>query len=200
MIDVEKLLVNKHERTICRVPQLQVARGERVSIVGANGSGKTTLLRVLAGLERKFEGNCLVEASWKDCVYVHQSPYLFRGTVLFNVMYGMQQRGTSRSECCGMALHWLQLFGLHDMAQDRITHLSGGERRRVALARAMILQPRLLLLDEPLNEMDSDGVASVVAAFDALKDSTIVVTSPTDLPSSLTSRNHRLETSSSVQC
>ena len=158
-----------------------------------NGSGKTTLLRVMSGLEADFDGVCHVEASWKDRIYVHQSPYLFRGTVLFNVTYGLCQRGPGRAECNRLALHWLRRFGLHEMASDRVAHLSGGERRRIALLRAMILRPRLLLLDEPMADMDEKGAAAVAAALDELKETTVVVASPTTLSHGFTSRDYRLQ-------
>lgn len=194
MIDIHGLCVNKNGRTICSVSELEIASGERVAILGPNGSGKTTLLRVLSGLEKDYEGSCSVDASWRDCVYVHQSPYLFSGTALFNVTYGLRERGTNRAECERLALHWLQRLGVGKLSGSRVTHLSGGERRRVALARAMILRPRLLLLDEPLADMDEDGAAAVSAALDELQGSTILVASPTILPDGPTSRDYQLET------
>jgi len=191
MIDINDLRVNKNGRTICSVSELQIAPGERVAIRGPNGSGKTTLLRVLSRLEVNYQGTCSVDASWRDCVYVHQSPYLFRGTVLFNVTYGLCERGKNRAECKQLALSWLRRLGVENLSETRVTHLSGGELRRVALARAMILRPRLLLLDEPLADMDADGGAAVCAALDELKESTILVASPTTLPNGLTSRDYQ---------
>ena len=134
-----------------------------------------------------------MDASWKDRTYVHQSPYLFRGTVLFNATYGLRSRGACRAECNRLALQWLERFGLHGIASNDVTHLSGGERRRIALLRAMIMRPLLLLLDEPLAEMDEDGTACVSAALDDLKETTTVVASPTTLLNGLTSREFRLQ-------
>lgn len=194
MIDINELRVNKNGRTICAVSQLLIKQGERVAILGSNGSGKTTFLRVLAGLETEYEGRCLVGASSKDRVYVHQSPYLFRGTVLFNATYGLRQRGMSKADSERLALDWLKRMGVDQLSGSRIAHLSGGERRRVALARAMVLKPRLLLLDEPLADMDAEGTAAVAAAFDELKECTILVASPTPLPDGLAEREFYLET------
>jgi len=193
MIEINELRVNKNARTICAVSELEIASGERVAILGPNGSGKTTLLRVLSGLEANYQGSCTVGASWRDCVYVHQSPYMFRGTVLFNVTYGLRNRETNRAERQRLALHWLERLGVGHLFGSRATHLSGGETRRVALARAMILRPRLLLLDEPLADMDEAGAAAVSAALDELRDSTILIASPTVLPHGLTSRTYLLE-------
>ena len=193
MIDIHGLRVSKHGRTICAVQDLRIGCGERVSITGTNGSGKSTLLRVMSGLEVDFSGNCRVDASWQDCVYVHQTPYLFRGTVLSNVTYGLRQRGISRAERHRSAVPWLQRFGLDEIASSRVTHLSGGESRRIALLRAMILRPRLLLLDEPLADLDQPGTATICAALDDLEGTTVVVASPTTLPHGFVSRNYQLK-------
>ena len=184
MIAIKDLCVIKNGRTICAVSELTVAPGERVAMLGKNGSGKSTLLRVLSGLESEYQGCLAVGAPRSDRVYVHQSPYLFRGSVTFNVAYGLRARGVNRVESARLSLHWLQRLGLGSLAESRVTHLSGGERRRVALARAMILQPRLLLLDEPLADLDGDGVAAVMAAFDEMQDCTVLIASPTVLPQS----------------
>ena len=192
MIDIRGLRVDRDGRTICSVPELKIAPGERVAILGNNGSGKTTLLRVLCGLERNYAGHLSVNASLKDRVYVHQAPYLFRGTVLFNVSYGLRQRGTNRADCERLALQWLERLGIANLSRSRVPRLSGGERRRVALARAMILRPRLLLLDEPLADVDREGSAAVLTALDELQESTILVASPTALFSGVTSREYRI--------
>ena len=194
MIDICKLRVLKNNKTICSVSKLAIAPGERVAILGSNGSGKTTLLRLLSGLEVEYHGRCAVEASMKERVYVHQSAFLFHGTVLFNVIYGLHVRKVSRVESEKLALLWLERLGLRRLAGNRVAHLSGGERRRVALARAMILQPRLLLLDEPLADMDEDGIAAISTALEELHGSTILITSPTILPKGLTSRDCQLNT------
>ncbi len=193
MITIRNLEVVKNRTVICAVRDLCIAEGERVAIVGNNGSGKTTLLRVLAGLDREYRGTCVMGVAPRECVYVHQTPYLFRGTVLHNVMYGLRARHRSRTESECAALCWLERLGIVDLARSRTTHLSGGERRRVALARAMILEPRLLLLDEPLSDIDQAGAASIAAGLDELPHCTILVASPTEVLQGLTTRTHRLK-------
>ena len=192
MIQIDELRVAKTGRTICAVPSLTVEPGERVAVLGTNGSGKTTLLRVLAGLEKEFKGRCQIDVAPHERVYVHQAPYLFRGTVIANVTYGLRARGTAHADAVREATLWLGRLGMAELATSSAANLSGGELRRVALARALVLAPRLLLLDEPLAELDPEGEASVAAALDYLERCTILVASPCELPPGLTQRDYRM--------
>lgn len=192
MIKIEDLEVRKSGRTVCSVPHLSIELGERVTVRGANGSGKTTLLRVLAGLENGYQGHMNVVAAKRERGFVHQAPYLFRGSVLFNVGYGLRQLGISRVECERLAIHWLDRLGVRGLSERNVNRLSGGERRRVALARAMILRPRLLLLDEPLADLDASGVAAVASAFADVPECTILMTSPAALPAEFVARCYQM--------
>lgn len=193
VVRVSDLAVRKGEQLICRVPELKVSRGERLGIIGPNGSGKSTLLRVLSGIERDFAGECGVTDEPRERVFVHQSPFLFRGSVLHNVSYGLAARSVSRIERQQTALEWLARLGVADLASRRVDGLSGGERRRVALARACVLRPKLLLLDEPLAELDETGVECVQRTLAELSESTILIASPAPLPEGLVQRNFAFE-------
>lgn len=186
MICITELTVTKSGQTICHVANATVPHGSTVGVTGPNGSGKSTLLRVLAGIETAFAGECVVDASVIDRVFVHQSPYLFSGTVLSNVEYGLKARSTSRSARQEQAALWLERFDIAHLATRSVESLSGGERRRTALARACVLQPKLLLLDEPLAELDPKGIDCVAQALNNLDTSTILITSPSPLPVDLT--------------
>lgn len=193
MIDIQGLEVSKSGRTICSVPQLAVGTGERVAVIGKNGSGKSTLLRVLAGFERDWQGRCEVQASWRERTYVHQNPYLFRGTVLASVAYGLRSRGQPRAAAESTALRCLGRLGIQQLAASLTHQLSGGETRRVALARAVVLKPRLLLLDEPLAELDAEGIELTCSLLAELPETTMVIASPAHLPSELDAREFRLD-------
>jgi len=182
VVALSGLAVSKNEKTICSVSELTINEGERLAIVGPNGSGKSTLLRVLAGLESDLTGNFICEVPQRDIVYVHQTPFLFRGTVQQNVEYGLKARSVPKAPRREQALAWLKRVGIAELAERDVKNLSGGERRRVALARACVLSPKLLLLDEPLADLDEAGIEAVRLALAKLNDSTIVIASPTTLP------------------
>lgn len=192
MIVVEQLEVHRNGALICRVPQLEVRAGERVGLVGPNGSGKSTLLKVLAGLDATARGRCEVEAPVRDRVYVHQQPYLFKGTVLANAAYGLRAHGVAAKAAARAAGHWLERLGVAELAARAADDLSGGERRRVALARALALGPKLLLLDEPLADLDDAGVRLMARALDELEGATLLIAAPTRLDGSLVSRTHAM--------
>lgn len=182
------LAVRRAASVLCSVPALDVAAGERVCVTGANGSGKTTLLRTLAGLERDFDGECRVGVPLRERVYVHQSPYVFRGGLARNVAYGLRARGVRGEPCRRRVALWSERLELGAIAVRDLERASGGERRRIALARALVLEPRLLLLDEPLADLDLAGISLVRAALDALPATTVVIASPRALPEGFAAR------------
>ncbi|BDP40871.1 ABC transporter ATP-binding protein [Deinococcus aetherius] len=142
---------------------LTVGVGETVALLGPSGCGKSTVLRCVAGLERPDEGR--VEVGGRDVTalppearhvgLVFQDYALFPHLrVLGNVAYGPRMRGASRAEAEGRAREALALVGLEDLAGRRPHELSGGQAQRVALARAVATGSPLLLLDEPLSNLD----------------------------------------------
>ena len=188
MLQIRELNVVKADKLICHVDELDVVAGERLAVIGSNGSGKTTLLRVIGGLEAEFGGTCQVDVGRDERVYLHQSPYLFRGSVLFNASYGLAARGVGRRESHRRAHEWLEIFGVEHLVHRRCGRLSGGERRRVALARAFAVQPSLMLLDEPFAELDQQGVHLVSHALGLIPRTTVVISSPSALPPALSVR------------
>ena len=184
-ITLSNLTVTKGEQIICQIRNATIARGSTVGITGPNGSGKSTLMRVLAGLETDYLGNCDVAFALSDRVFVHQSPYLFRGTVLANVEYGLRARSVSKPARRQLAELWMARFSIEHLAGRSVSSLSGGEGRRTALARACVLEPALLLLDEPLADLDTAGTECVLAALHELSESTILISSPNQLAKEL---------------
>jgi len=170
------------------VPALAIDEGACIVLTGDNGSGKSTLLRVLAGLEAAraraatFAGRAFDLANYpaefrREIVYVHQQPYLFVRSMDANVGYGLARRGVRRAERArrvDAAIAWAGLERVRDVPPAK---LSGGERQKVALARAWVLAPRLLLLDEPTANLDAAARAQVHALLLALAETgrTVVV-------------------------
>lgn len=187
MIEISELQVQRDDKCICTVDALTVAAGERLAVRGSNGSGKTTLLRVLAGLTSDFTGKCQISGPPEQRTYVHQQPFMFRGTVATNVRYG-EREPTGQ----GGNNNWLDRLGIGHLAERTAADLSGGESRRVALARALAIRPKLLLLDEPLADLDNEASTLVCETLAALTDTTIVIASPTALPDGLAEREYTI--------
>jgi len=143
---------------------LQIREGELVTLLGPSGCGKSTLLRCIAGLTEIDGGQILLEQ--KDIVnlaprnreigMVFQSYALFPNlTVSENIQYGMKMRGASKGERRNRSEELLALIDLEDKRDAYPQHLSGGQQQRVALARSLAIQPKVLLLDEPLSALDA---------------------------------------------
>lgn len=175
-------------RRILDVSNLTLDAGESYVLTGENGSGKSTLLRVLAGMEEAeieafhFDGkpaDLKHYPAWMrhELIYVHQHPYLFRGSIVDNIRYGLIVRGQSKASCESRvkeAIAWAGVGNLLDVPPHR---LSGGEKQRVALARARILRPRLFLLDEPTANLDAEARQQTMKLISDLCDanSTVVL-------------------------
>ncbi len=150
------------------IDRLQIAAGEIIALVGPNGAGKTTLLHLLAFLTTPQRGDIFFfgsEASRGSLFGLRrrvglllQNPYLFNASVLSNLLWGLRIRGISRSQARILALDALSRVGLAGFEHRHVRTLSGGESQRVALARSIVLNPDVLLLDEPATHMDKESV------------------------------------------
>ena len=143
---------------------LTIEPGTLVTLLGPSGCGKTTTLRMLAGLEHPTAGRILIggkdvtmlPANERDVSMVFQSYALFpHMSSLDNVAYGLESSGLSRREAREKAEEGLSLVGLAGMGGRLPAELSGGQQQRVAVARALVLEPQVLLLDEPLSNLDA---------------------------------------------
>lgn len=188
-------------RVVLDNADIELRGGEAVSLEGANGAGKTTLLKTLAGLLRpdacalfEVEGERGREwRRWGGAVYVHQTPHLFLTTALGNVEYGLLRRGVAAEAARARALAALEWAGVAGLAEVAARRLSGGEARRVALARAMVVRPRMFLLDEPAAHLDDDGARRVAELTEKLRTEGAAVLTATHSPVDSGGRRLRLE-------
>ena len=142
---------------------LDIDQGEVVCLLGPSGCGKTTLLRLIAGLETADSGSIHLNDSAIDDTPSHKRGFgmMFQDFALFphmsvseNIGYGLKVRGDSKEKIAERVGEMLELVELDEYGNRRIDQLSGGEQQRVALARSLAVEPRLLLLDEPLGALD----------------------------------------------
>lgn len=163
MLTLTDITLNYEGRTILNNACLNVARGEIVSLVGPSGSGKTTLLRVIAGLEQPIRGKVVIDGKpmtrvpthRRDVGLVFQDNQLFPHLCVFdNIAYSLQIKRVSKALQIEQVSEMLRLIGMEDLARRDVGSLSGGEAKRIAVARALIANPLILLLDEPLTGLD----------------------------------------------
>jgi tungstate transport system ATP-binding protein len=160
------------------VPSLDVVAGELLGVIGPNGAGKSTLLRILGLLERPDEGRVLFEGRVVDArdalaerrrvVTVFQEPLLADASVTHNVALGLRFRGVSAARADTCVRSWLARLGIDRLTGRMARTLSGGEARRVALARALVVEPQVLLLDEPFAGLDAPTRAALVEDLGAI--------------------------------
>jgi thiamine transport system ATP-binding protein len=165
MLALTDITLNYEGRTILNNASLSVARGEIVSLVGPSGSGKTTLLRVIAGLEQPSQGTVVIDNKLmtgipthkRDVGLVFQDNQLFPHLCVFdNIAYSLRVKRVSKALQIEKVNEMLSLIGLEDLARRDVGQLSGGEAKRIAVARALVADPFILLLDEPLTGLDAE--------------------------------------------
>ena len=177
MLAANEITVRFSERTVLDRVSLKVASGEVVALLGPSGVGKSTLLRVIAGLLTADSGSVwlndfdvtMLPSHRRNIGLVFQDEQLFPHlTVAENVGFGLQMQRVGRAEAADRVEELLHLVGLEALANLPVTKLSGGEAKRVALARSLAPRPAVLLLDEPLTGLDRelhDRLATELAAL-----------------------------------
>ncbi|MEV7403302.1 ABC transporter ATP-binding protein [Streptomyces sp. NPDC091267] len=177
MLTLESATVRFGARAALDAVDLEVAEHEIVCVLGPSGSGKSTLLRVIAGLQQLDAGRVLLDGADQDGVPVHRRGLglMFQDHQLFphrdvgaNVAFGLRMHGVTRTEQDRRVAELLDLVGLPGAGRRAVASLSGGEQQRVALARALAPRPKLLMLDEPLGQLDRSLRERLVVELRAL--------------------------------
>lgn len=170
--DVE---VKYGDRQVLTIENLAIRPGSITAVMGPNGAGKTTLLKVLAGLTNPAHGSLAYRGAQvtpenvgilrhKVCL-VHQAPLLFDMTVFENVAFGLKARRVPKADIQRAVMQALTVVGCLDLMKRRARELSGGEVKRVAIARTLALNPEVLLLDEPLANVDQMTTKALEEVF-----------------------------------
>ena len=185
MIDIKNITKSFGSLQVLKGIDLHINKGEIVSIVGPSGAGKTTLLQIIGTLDKPDSGSIVIDgidvsnlskAKLSDfrnrhLGFVFQFHQLLpEFTALENIMIPAFIAGTSQSEAKERAMELLRFMGLEDRASHKPNELSGGEKQRVAVARALVNKPAVILADEPSGSLDSKNKAELHQLFFDLRD------------------------------
>lgn len=185
MITVEKIRKSYGKLSVLKGVDLHIGAGELVSIVGASGAGKSTLLHIIGSLDRPDFGNVLIDNvslfDLKDkelsqfrnrnIGFVFQFHHLLpEFTAMENVLMPALIQGKARKDVVQEAIQIMQFLRIDERAEHKPSQLSGGEQQRVAVARALINSPRVILADEPSGNLDSENARQLHNLFFDLRD------------------------------
>lgn len=185
-IDVRNFTRRFADRVVVDIASLHIASGSIVGLSGDNGSGKTTLLRALAGLDENYQGEVLYDGRpyskrlAGSIVYVHQQPVMLRRTVYANLEYPLKLQSLDPAVSRAKIEAMLDRFELRSFQDQRATRLSGGETQKLALARALLRKPKVILLDEPTASLDGravDDVLDILLDYQRAESATIILVS-----------------------
>jgi tungstate transport system ATP-binding protein len=165
LLEIRNLCLTRDRRSVLAIEHLIVESGQVLVVVGPNGAGKSSLLLVLAHLLKPDQGEILFDGLPSDALrdldyrrrigLVLQEPLLLDASVFDNVAIGLRFRHLHTDEITYRVETWLGRLGISDLRRRSSKKLSGGEAQRVSLARAFVLEPQLLLLDEPFSSLDA---------------------------------------------
>ena len=172
LLQIRNLIVSREAQFNLNIPELEVERGQILAIIGPNGAGKSSLLMAIAGLlettsgEFKFAGQFVQPSRNLDyrrkIAMVMQSPLLLHTSVYENIATGLRFRAAPETEIRQQVNEWMAKLGISTLKKRPAQRLSGGEAQRTSIARALVLNPDLLLLDEPFSALDVPTRASLL--------------------------------------
>ena len=181
---IDNLTKKYGKKTVLDIKSLTIEKEKITGITGPNGCGKSTLLNIISGIDDEFSGDisyngqALSRGEVENMTYVFQKPYLFKRSVLENIAYPLKLRGLSHEQRDKRAMEMMVRFEIEGLKDERADLLSGGESQKVALARALVFEPKLLLLDEPTSSIDPDSIQVMereILDFNKKTQATIVI-------------------------
>jgi len=197
LIEIANLFQRRGEREILKDASLKIERGEAFALIGPTGAGKTTLLRLINLIDTPSSGIIYFDGvdttatgrrlEMRRCMaFVHQKPVVFNTSVYDNIAYGLKWRGVKRSQIGERVSSILDTVGLSHYKNSSARTLSGGEVQQVAIARAIVTEPELLLLDEPTANLDPASTARIEQLIKEIIDQhkTTIIMATHDMPQS----------------
>jgi tungstate transport system ATP-binding protein len=190
LLEIENVFKEYEGKNVLEDINLHLKRGTSLGIIGPTGCGKTTLLRIIDLIEKPSSGKIYfdgvdVSKTPKNVLkhrrkigMVFQKPVVFKGTVLENIQFGLKVRNREKESYQDKILELLKSLGLEGYEDRNASTLSGGETQRIALARALIIEPEILLLDEPtanLDPLSTDKIEAMIEDIRKKKETTIVM-------------------------
>jgi len=183
ILELDKIGKNYRALRALDSMSLKATGGRIIVLIGVNGAGKTTLMRIIAGLEEPTAGdisfngqNTIAKELRKITTMVFQRTIMFNRSVYDNVAFGLRVRGVKDEEIAEKVPQALRLVGLTNFEKRNAKKTSGGEQQRIALARAFVLFPQILLLDEPTANLDPNNATIIERAITSRrKDDEIII-------------------------
>lgn len=174
LLEVNNLIWEVAGKRIVDVDHFTLSPRENIALIGENGSGKSSFVKILALLQKPTSGQIQYHKSIstvkslavrREISVVFQEPLLLKGTVFDNVALGLKLRKVPAYEIKEKVERWLEMFGITHLRKQNVRNLSGGENQRVSLARAMVTEPEMLILDEPFSALDAPTRAGIIQDF-----------------------------------
>ncbi|KJZ20460.1 ATP-binding cassette domain-containing protein [Loktanella sp. S4079] len=173
-LEVTNASVKRRGKTLLGPIDMNFSQTGCTIVLGPNGAGKTTLLRALHGLERLAKGQASWQVPLKEAhlrqAFVFQTPIMLRRSVRDNLLYPLCLRGMSRQDAMKKAEQWSARVGLDYALDQAAPRLSGGEKQKLALARALITEPEIVFLDEPCASLDGRATREIEAILQAARE------------------------------
>jgi tungstate transport system ATP-binding protein len=186
ILDIKNLKISRNQSLVLSINELGIEKGELLAVIGPNGAGKSSMILALSGLLPFDQGEIYFEdqlvqpkdffAYRRKIGMVLQNPLLLDDSVEDNITVGLRFRGESRKESNQKAKLWMERLGISHLAKRKARQLSGGEAQRVSLARALVLKPKLLFLDEPFGALDAPTRARLIEDFIQLQKQEAITT------------------------